>query len=100
MATFLHTRRTGIFNVAGNGEIGYNELARLAKRRMLRLPEALLRPVMGISWALHLQSDSPPSGLEFIKYPPVMSTEKLRKETGFQFRYSSEEAICAFLSTL
>ena len=34
-----------------------------------------------MSWALHLQSESPVSGLEFIKYSPVVSIDKLAEET-------------------
>jgi hypothetical protein len=50
-----------------------------------------------MSWALHLQSESPVSGLEFIKYPPVVSTDKLTKEMGFRFQYSTEEALSSFV---
>jgi hypothetical protein len=53
---------------------------------------------MGFSWALRLQNESPASGLEFIKYPPIISTEKVNREVGFQFRYSSGEAVAAFVS--
>lgn len=98
IVTLLSRRKAGIYNVAGDGEVRYSEVARLAGKRMLKLPEKLLHLLMGFSWALHLQDDSPTSGLEFIKYPPIVSTEKLKKETGFQFRYSSREAIASFVS--
>ncbi len=91
--------KAGIYNVAGDGEVRYSDVARLAHRRMLKLPERLLNGLMAFSWTLHLQNDSPPSGLEFIKYPPVVSTEKLKKETGFRFRHSSEAALFSFLSS-
>jgi len=97
MIELLSQRKGGIFNVAGDGELRYSEIARLNGRRILWLPEWLLHPLMGLSWALHLQNDSPTSGLKFIKYPPVVSTEKVRKETGFQFRYSCTEALLSYL---
>jgi hypothetical protein len=53
-----------------------------------------------MSWALHLQNESPVSGLEFVKYPPVVSTDKLAKETGFRFQYSTEEALSSFVSAV
>jgi hypothetical protein len=53
-----------------------------------------------MSWALHLQSESPVSGLEFVKYPPVVSTDKLVKETGFRFQYSTEEALSSLVSAV
>ncbi|MAF85477.1 MAG: hypothetical protein CL875_03215 [Dehalococcoidales bacterium] len=99
ITTFLNQKKMGIFNVAGDGEIYYREVARLFGRMMLTLPDRLLHLLMGISWALHLQSESPASGLKFIKYPPMVNTEKLKNETGFQFRYSSREALLSFIST-
>ena len=86
--------------MAGDGEISYTELARLCGRRTLSLPGGLLRPAMSLSWKLRLQGESPPGGLEFIRYPPVISTEKLKDETGFSFEYSSKEAVRTFLDTL
>jgi UDP-glucose 4-epimerase len=98
--TFLNQEKGGIFNVAGQGSVSYSEVAKLAGKRLLRLPDSLIRPLMHISWALHLQNDSPQSGLEFIKYPPVVSTRKLVEEIGFRFQYSTEEALSSFVSTL
>lgn len=63
----------------------------------MRLPDGLLKLLIRMSWALHLQNESPPSGLEFVKYPPVVSTDKLAKEVGFRFHYSTEEALSAFV---
>ena len=98
VVAMLRQKKSGIFNVAGNGEIRYTELAKLCGKRTVTVPDKLLRILMSFSWSLHLQSESPPNGLEFIKYPPVVSTEKLKTETGFQFRYSSKEAVISFLS--
>jgi UDP-glucose 4-epimerase len=98
VVTFLGQKKAGIFNVAGDGDIRYSEIARLCRRRTIALPERLLRLLMGVSWALRLQNESPASGLDFIKYPPLVSTEKLRSEVGFQFRYSSRDAVASFIS--
>jgi len=98
IGVFLTHRKGGIFNVAGDGELTYSEVARLVSKKMMRLPRRLLEFIMLISWAMHLQNDSPPSGLEFIKYPPLISTEKLRREIGFRFQYSTREALSSFVS--
>jgi UDP-glucose 4-epimerase len=100
MTLLLEYKKAGIFNVAGDGELRYSEIARIYGRRMLSLPEKLLGLLMGFSWAFRFQSDSPTSGLEFIKYPPIISTDKLKKETGFRFRYSSKDALLSFLSAI
>ncbi|MBN1259275.1 MAG: NAD-dependent epimerase/dehydratase family protein [Anaerolineae bacterium] len=100
IAEFLRLRLPGAYNVAADGTIPYSQVARIAKRRMLKLPNGLLRAVMGISWSLHLQHDSPPSGLEFIKYPPVLDNRKVKKALPFHFSYNSEAALQSYLSQL
>jgi UDP-glucose 4-epimerase len=94
---FLGQPRPGVFNISGEGEIRYSEIARLRGKRSLALPEKLLRFIMGLSWMLHLQGESPVSGLEFIKYPPIVSTDKIKSELGFHFRYSSRDALLSYL---
>ena len=98
--TLLRKRKTGTFNVSGDGEVSYSEVIRLTGRRTVAFPEKFLRLVLGLSWALRFQNESPTSGLEFIKYPPVVSTEKLKRETGFRFNHSSREALLSFLTRL
>lgn len=96
--TCLKERKAGVFNVAGDGYLHYSEVARIAGKRMVKLPGWLLGGMMRFSWALYLQNESPVSGLEFIKYPPIVSTEKLKKEMGFQFKYSSRDALASYFS--
>jgi len=98
MVTVLLRRVPGIFNAAGSGSVPYYELARLSGKRLIALPSALLSFIMGLTWRLRLQEESPPAGLEFIKHPVVLSTEKAERELGFKFRYSSREALAAFLA--
>jgi len=95
--TVLSQKKAGIFNVAGDGEIQYSDVAKLYGKRIIAIPEIVLRLLLGFSWILRLQNESPTSGLEFIKYPPIVSTEKIKRELGFQFGYSSREALLAFL---
>jgi len=99
IVTIISQKKSGIFNVAGDGEIRYSEVARLSGRKMLALPEKVLRSLMGLLWALHLQKKSPASGLEFIKYPPIVSTQKLKSEMGFQFCCSSKDALLSYVIT-
>ncbi|MBC8275763.1 MAG: hypothetical protein H8E40_12455, partial [Chloroflexi bacterium] len=98
--TLLAQKKGGVFNVSGGGELRYSEVAGMVGKRLLRLPDGLLKFLICMSWALHLQSESPVSGLEFVKYPPVVSTDKLAREVGFRFQYSTEEALSAFVSAV
>ncbi len=96
IALLLARRQGGVYNVAGNGAIKYSQVARLVGKRLLNLPAWLLEPAIRLSWALHVQSVSP-VGVSYIKYPPVVSTARLAEELGFRFRYSSRQALAAFV---
>ena len=88
----------GTYNLAGDGLIRWSEMARMFGRRVLWLPGPLLRFLVGTLWALRLQHDSPPSGLDFITYPWAASTDKLKRELGIRPRHTSREAWAAFAS--
>ena len=90
--------RTGIFNVAGDGIIPYSQVARLASHRMLALPAALAYPLVQMAWTLGVQKDAPSVGLDFIRFPMVMSTGKLKGQGGFRFSYTSAEAVQSYLN--
>ena len=96
LGAFVTRPKEGIFNIAGDGVLKYSEVAGLMGKKLLKLPGKLLEGVIAFSWAAHLQSASPAGGLEFIKYPPVVSTDKLKRELGFNFQYSSKEALLSF----
>ena len=95
----LKKKLGGVFNVAGEGGLRYTEMIKAVGKRSIALPAGLLSRFTGLSWNLHLQSRSP-GGMEILKYPIVVNTEKVRKATGYQFSYSGPEAFAAFLETL
>lgn len=96
MGIFIEQRKGGIYNVAGDGTLKYSEVARLLCKRLLKLPAKLLELAVSLSWALHLQNAAPAGTLNFIKYPPVVSTDKIKRELGFKFQYSSKAALSSF----
>jgi UDP-glucose 4-epimerase len=82
----------GVFNVAGEGAIRWSEMAAALGRRLVALPAPVLYTATQIAWALHLQSDSPASGLDFIRYPWNVDTSKIETELAYQTRYTSRQA--------
>lgn len=98
LGTFIIRPKEGTYNVASDGVLKYSEVAGLLEKRLLKLPGKLLELAIAFSWAAHLQSASPAGGLEFIKYPPVVSTDRLKRELDFKFQYSSQEALLSFAS--
>ena len=87
----------GTFNVAGDGIIRYRRMARLSHRKLISLPAVMAYSLTQMAWNLGIQKDSPSVGLDFIRYPLVIGTDKLKNETGFRFFYTSEEALMAYL---
>ena len=101
LARLLHmlimTPYPGIFNVAGDGVISYTDVVRHARRRLIMVPSVVVYPLVQLAWTLGVQKEAPAVGLDLIRYPVVVSTAKLKKETGFRFLHSSEEALLAYL---
>jgi len=88
----LLTDVSGTYNLAGDGIIYWSEMATALGHSQVTLPSPLLHLIVGLSWALGLQNESPRSALELIKHRWTVSTRKAREEIGIPFRYSSREA--------
>ena len=99
VTVLLKQKQKGVFNVAGEGGLRYTEMIKAVGKRSIALPAGLLSRFTRLSWQLHLQSRSP-GGVEILKYPIVVNTEKVRKATGFEFRYSGREAFMSFLDAM
>lgn len=95
---FVHAierRARGVFNTAGDGFIRYSDLAGLANRRMVTLPYLLIAPLLEATWHARLQESGSAVGLRYIMYPWVVDNARFCEQTGFSYRYSSEEALRA-----
>jgi UDP-glucose 4-epimerase len=98
VTVLLGQKHKGMFNVAADGGMRYTEIIKALHRPSIALPSGLLAWLTRISWKLHLQSRSP-GGVELLMHPVVMSTEKLKKATGYQFRYTGREAFMSFVNS-
>ncbi|MCY3625084.1 MAG: NAD-dependent epimerase/dehydratase family protein [Candidatus Dadabacteria bacterium] len=84
---------SGVFNITGEGTVAYSEIASIAGRRAIALPAPLLAFITWATWIMRLQSDSPACGIEYARWPWVVSNEKLARETGFRPKHTSREAL-------
>jgi UDP-glucose 4-epimerase len=82
---------TGIYNLAGDGALDPREIARRTGKKYLPLPERALR--LGLS-LLHRAGKSPwgPDQVLFLKYRPVLSNRRLKREFGYTPKLTSSEA--------
>lgn len=94
----LTERPSGVYNVAGDGTISWEDAVRSNRRKLLSIPATILYGLTELSWKLRLQKDSPACGLDMIRYPWLASTEKIKNELGVEFRYTSKEAWESFTS--
>ena len=91
--------RPGTFNLAGKGVLRYSEAAKIMGKRLISLPPSFAYSVVDATWNVGVQKESSSIGLNFIRYPVIMATGKLRQATGYKFRYTAREAVTAFAAS-
>ena len=89
----------GTFNLAGKGVLKYGDAAKIMGKRLVALPSSFAYPVVDATWKFGVQKDASSIGLNFIRYPVIMATGRLRQATGYKFRYTAKEAVTAFAAS-
>lgn len=81
----------GVYNVAADGELSWNEVLEIAGNKDLPLPEFAAFPAVKVAWKLGICGAT--SGeLRFLMHRWVISNEKL-KEAGFAPSHTNREAL-------
>jgi UDP-glucose 4-epimerase len=89
----------GAFNIAADPVLDPQRLGKLLGARPVKVPGTVLRAVAAATWRLRLQP-SPPGWVDMALNAPLMSTERARKELGWEANRSSEEALVELLDGL
>jgi UDP-glucose 4-epimerase len=84
----IRERRSGIFNLAGDGALSLADIARRLGKFYLPLPAPLLAGALRAMQALRLSTRGPEQ-VEFLRYRPVLANEALKREFGFEPRFDS-----------
>lgn len=95
--TLVKERKSGVFNAGAEGSVRYREMLGFTGKPSLGLPAWLWKPLISIGWKLHIQRKSQAGGLEFMKHPIMLSTEKLAKTSNFKFTMNSRDALKSFM---
>lgn len=96
--TILKANASGPFNVAPPDFITMKDLARMSGRFAIPVPFVACRALTACWWALRLPIFHFPAPLwNFIRYPWVVSSNRLTSELGFQFKYSSQDVMAQLL---
>ncbi len=85
IVALLDAKAAGAFNVAGDGVLRWGESAQMIGLRTRELSFKAARRIYSIAWALHApRVESPPGNLNFVRYPWLVSNDKLKAETGWR----------------
>lgn len=94
----IHTRASGIYNVAGDGALDLDEIARRLGKRCVHLPAGLLRAVLGTLHPLRLTRYGPEQ-VDFLRYRPVLDNRRLKERLGYVPRMTSSQAFDHYCRT-
>jgi UDP-glucose 4-epimerase len=86
----IRERRSGIYNLTGDGVVTLRAIARRLGKPYVPLPAALLSAALRLLRAAGLSSRGPEQ-VKFLRYRPVLSNERLKSEFGFIPTYTSEQ---------
>jgi UDP-glucose 4-epimerase len=84
----IRERRSGIFNLCGDGAIGLREIARRLGKPYLPIPAPILGGVLGVLHGLGLSARGAEQ-VDFLRYRPVLANDALKRDFGFVPRFDS-----------
>jgi UDP-glucose 4-epimerase len=92
LIALLDGRHAGAFNVAADGTIGRREAAELLGLKVREMKLSTARRLLGALWRLRAPGvEAPPGSLDFLRYPWLLSNERLKSETGWGPSMDSRE---------
>jgi len=90
---------TGPFNIAADPVLDPDRLGEVLDARPVKVPSGPLRGVVSATWHLRLQP-TPPGWLDMALGVPLMSSERAKRELGWEPQRTSDEALLELLEGL
>jgi len=92
LAILRHSAR-GPFNVAPDDALTHRQIAAILGVAAVPMPFFLMDGMSRVWWTLRLPWFATPPGLAgYVRHPWLMNSERLRREVGYEFEYSSVRA--------
>lgn len=92
LIALLDGKHAGAFNLAGDGLLTWGRAGELIGKRTREVSLKNMKRLNAAMWKLHVpRTESPAGNLDFIRFPWVVSTEKLKSTTGWQPQYDTLE---------
>jgi len=94
----LQRRVSGVFNVGADGSMTFPEMIKLLRNSGLFLPFDIMCALNNLAWYLRLTSISefPSPALNMVRYPWIVSSEKLKRVLGYRYKYTTHETFMDF----
>jgi UDP-glucose 4-epimerase len=91
LAEAVYGGRPGVYNLVGDGVMALAEIAGALGKPLLSIPAPVLTTAIGLLQRAGLTRYGPEQ-VDFLRYRPVLSNEKLKHEFGYTPRVSTREA--------
>jgi UDP-glucose 4-epimerase len=86
----------GVFNVVPRDSVSLTTALHLAEKIPMPVPHPLAYPASDLLWAAGL-GQAPAGFVDYVRYPFLADGEKIERELGFHPRFSSRDALFAYL---
>jgi UDP-glucose 4-epimerase len=94
LIALLDGKHNGAFNLAGDGTLTWRRAAEVVGKKTRNISLKNMKRLNGALWKLHVpRTEAPPGNLDLIRYPWVVSTEKLKSTTGWRPKYDTLETL-------
>jgi UDP-glucose 4-epimerase len=92
LIALIDAKAGGPFNIAGDGTMTWRQSAEMIELKSREISLKNMKRLNGAMWRLRVpNTDAPPGNLNFVRYPWVVSTEKLKAQTGWKPKYDTLE---------
>lgn len=89
----LLNRIAGIFNAGADGALTVDEMCRKLGNRPVHMSYALVAALDRVAWTCRLPLAPAPSwALQLLRHRWIVNCERLKRETGYNFRYTTRAA--------
>ncbi len=99
MTAIIKNKTHGVFNLTGEGVAFFSEISEALPEKVPRWPRFPVYQAVHLTWKLGLQRSRHVSQLDFLQYPLVLSTGKLKHALDYQTRYTSLETLNSFVNS-
>jgi UDP-glucose 4-epimerase len=94
MHQLLLQANDGVYNIASDGVVTFDEMITMLGNWKLKLPFPVMYVLNNLMWLLRFKfiTEFPSPALKMVVYPWAASNEKIKKELNYSFKYSTREA--------